>query len=98
MDMLKEPDTQIRITVISIVVTHHRGFSTERLAKDFLPALLKEMVQCDCYTSNWMLENYASIVEFVVDRHILRAEHFPTLENFLQVLCCSLFSEGTSVE
>ena len=85
MEMMKELNTEIRILVISIVVTHHHGCRREQLAKDFMPALIKELVQCPCYTSNWMLENYATIIEFVVDRQLLLPEHIAPLEEFLQV-------------
>jgi hypothetical protein len=85
MDILKELNTEIRIIVISIVVTHHHGCKTEQLADDFMPALVKELAACPCYTSNWLLENYATIIEFVIDRQLLRPEYLPSLEEFLQV-------------
>ncbi len=82
---LDDFNAAIRSIVIDVVLSNNKLFSTSCLAKDFVPALIKEFEagwkDADC----WLLQNFAIAAGFLLDRGLLADEQIPSLTKFFDV-------------
>ncbi len=82
---LTDPNVAIRYIVLDVVLSYHKLFSTSCLLKDFVPPLIKEFELGWKDADNWLLQNCALAVNFLLERDLLSDEHIPIITKFFDV-------------
>jgi len=83
---LNDPSSTIRFIVMEDILMYHQLFSTQSLLNDFVPSLLKEFELGWKETDNWLLQNCAIAVNFLLGRNLLQEDFIPTINKFFDVL------------